>query len=178
MNGPMGIFFFYTIVVHDQIFISPRSQWTYFQNPCLGNNSLLQCWIWMIFHKTRKLTQSERAPLGGGHVTLTLTFDILTPKSIGVFLSLSSICVWYMKSVGWTLFELSRDNEVWTDGQTDGRTDGRTDGQTDKVITIGLPHLRWRGPKNCCSWPESVSWPWHKVISPRSMSQCTHVGYG
>ena len=43
--------------------------------------------------KTRELTQSERAPLGGGHVTMTLTFDILTPKSIGVFLSLSSICV-------------------------------------------------------------------------------------
>ena len=32
-------------------------------------------------------------------------------------------------------------------GQTDRRTDGQTDGQTDKVITIGLPHLRWRGPK-------------------------------
>ena len=45
-----------------------------------------------------------------------------------------------MKSVGRTLFELSRYNEVWTDR--------RTDGQTDKVITIGLPHLRWRGPNN------------------------------
>ena len=39
-----------------------------------------------------------------------------------------------MKSVGQTLFELSRYNEVWTDRQT------------DKVITKGLPHLRWRGP--------------------------------
>ena len=29
-------------------------------------------------------------------------------------------------------------------GQTDRQTDRRTDGQTDKVITIGLPHLRWR----------------------------------
>ena len=47
-----------------------------------------------------------------------------------------------MKSLGQTLFELSRYNEVWTDRQTDGRTDRRT----DKVITIGLPHLRWRGP--------------------------------
>ena len=43
-----------------------------------------------------------------------------------------------MKSVGRTLFELSRYNEVWTDGRTDRRT--------DKFITIGLPHLRWRGP--------------------------------
>ena len=25
----------------------------------------------------------------------------------------------------------------------------RTDGQTDKVITIGLPHLWWRGPYKC-----------------------------
>ena len=84
------------------------------------------------------------------HVTMTLTFDLLTPKSIGVFLSLSSICVWSMKSPGQTLFELSRYNEVWRDGQTDRqtdrRTDGRTDGRTDKVITIGLPHLRWQGP--------------------------------
>ena len=32
------------------------------------------------------------------------------------------------------------------DRQTDGRTDRQTDGQTDRVITIGLPHLRWRGP--------------------------------
>ena len=31
-------------------------------------------------------------------------------------------------------------------GQTDRQTDGQTDGRTDKVITIGLPHLRWRGP--------------------------------
>ena len=29
----------------------------------------------------------------------------------------------------------------------DGRTDRQTDRQTDKAITIGLPHLRWRGPK-------------------------------
>ena len=77
---------------------------------------------------------------------MTLTFDLLTPKSIGVFLSLSSICVWSMKSVGRTLFELSRYNEVWTDGRTDRQTDRRTDRRTDKVITIGLPHLRWRGP--------------------------------
>ena len=82
------------------------------------------------------------------HVTMTLTFDLLTPNSIGVFLSLSSVYVWSMKSLGQKLFELSRYNEVWTDGQTDRRTDRRTDGQTDKVITIGLPHLRWRGPNN------------------------------
>ena len=76
---------------------------------------------------------SQRGPRWG-HVTMTLSFDLLTPKSIGVFLSLSSICVWSMKSLGQTLFELPRYNEVWTDGRT------------YKVITIGLPHPRWRGP--------------------------------
>ena len=28
---------------------------------------------------------------------------------------------------------------------------------------------------NCCPWPKGVSWPWPKVISPRSRSQCTHT---
>ena len=52
-------------------------------------------------------------------------------------------------------YELSRSNtfrvialQQSVDRRTDGRTDGQTDGQTDKVITIGLPHLRWRGPNN------------------------------
>ena len=70
-----------------------------------------------------KKTDTVREGPAGGHVTMTLTFDLLTLKSIGVFLSLSSICVWSMKSVGWTLFELSRYNKVWTDGQTDGQSD-------------------------------------------------------
>ena len=69
-----------------------------------------------------------------------MTFNLLIPKSIRVFLSLSSIRVWSMKFLGWEIFELSHYNKVWTDGQTDG--------QTDTVITIGLPHLRWRGPND------------------------------
>ena len=28
---------------------------------------------------------------------------------------------------------------------------------------------------NCCPWRKGVSWPWLKVIPPRSMSQCTHT---
>ena len=83
-----------------------------------------------------------------------MTFNLVTPKSISVFLFLSSICVWSMKFVGWGIFKLSHYNKVWTDRQTDrrtdGRTDGRTNGRTDRVITIGLPHLRWRGPN--CIW--------------------------
>ena len=39
---------------------------------------------------------------------VTLTFNLLTPKFIGVFLSLSSICVWSMKFVGWNIFELTQ----------------------------------------------------------------------
>ena len=28
---------------------------------------------------------------------------------------------------------------------------------------------------NFCPWPNDVSWPWPKVLSPRSRSQCTHT---
>ena len=84
---------------------------------------------------------SQRGPRWGA---CYYDLDLWTPKSIGVFLSLSSICVWSMKFVGWGNFELSHYNKVWTDRQTDRRTDRRT----DRVITIGLPHLRWRGPNN------------------------------
>ena len=48
-------------------------------------------------------------------------------------------------------YEVSRSNTFQVialqrsvDRRTDGRTDRQTDRQTDKVITIGLPHLRWR----------------------------------
>ena len=54
---------------------------------------------------------------------VTLTFNLLTPKFIGVFLSLSSICVWSIKFVGWDIFELSHYNKVWTDRRTDGQSD-------------------------------------------------------
>ena len=74
------------------------------------------------------------APAAGGHVTMT--FDLLTPKIYRCLpFFILHLC---MKYVGRTLFELSRYNKVWTDRQTDRRT--------DRVITIGLPHLRWRGP--------------------------------
>ena len=88
-----------------------------------------------------------------------MTFNRLTPKSIGVFLFLSSICVWSMKFVGWEILELLHYNKVWTDG--------RTDRQTDKVITIGLPHLPWRGPNksSVCSFLVWKSTIW---VSDRS----------
>ena len=36
--------------------------------------------------------------------------------------------------------------------------DRRTDGQTDKVITIGLPHLRWRGPNKAIHSKQQFGW--------------------
>ena len=30
--------------------------------------------------------------------------------------------------------------------------------------------------QNCCPWPKVVPWPWTKVTSPRSRSQCAHTG--
>ena len=47
-------------------------------------------------------------------------------------------------------YEVCRSNTVRVialQRNVDRRTDRQTDGQTDKVITIGLPHLWWRGPK-------------------------------
>ena len=46
-------------------------------------------------------------------------------------------------------YEVCRSNTVRVialQRSVDRQTDGQTDGRTDKVITIGLPHLRWRGP--------------------------------
>ena len=64
-----------------------------------------------------------------GHVTI----DLLTQKSIGVFLSLSSIWVWNMKLVGWEILSYRITTKcVQTDGRTDGQTDRRTDGRTDR----------------------------------------------
>ena len=42
-------------------------------------------------------------------------------------------------------YEVSRSNTFRVIA-LQGSVDRRTDGQTDNVITIGLPHLRWRGP--------------------------------
>ena len=124
---------------------------------CIAIFAVAEWWLlldigWFVLflplNDTSKLENwhSQRGPRWK-HVTMTLTFDLLTPKSISVFLSLSSICVWGMKSLGQTLFELLRYNEV-VNRRTDGQTEGRTDRRTDKVIIIGLPHLRWRGPNN------------------------------
>ena len=81
---------------------------------------------------------SQRGPRWE-HVTMTLTFDLLTPKSIGIFLCLSSICVWSMNSLGQTLFELSRYNEVWTDGRTDRRTDRQGDYYRARASSMAGP---------------------------------------
>ena len=60
-------------------------------------------------------------------VTVTLTFDLLTPKSIGVFYSIRAITLWSLKALGQRVLELLSGNEVW---QTDRRTDGQTDRRT------------------------------------------------
>ena len=44
-------------------------------------------------------------------VVVTLTFDLLTPKCIGIFLSPSCIFVWNMKAVPWKLLKLSCQNK-------------------------------------------------------------------
>ena len=52
-----------------------------------------------------------------------------------------------------SVYEVCRSNTVRVIA-LQGSVDGRTDRQTDKVITIGLPHLRWWGPNQ--SNPQSM----------------------
>ena len=73
-------------------------------------------------------------------------------------------------------YEVSRSKTFWVialqlsvDRRTDRQTDGRTDRRTDKVITMGLPHLRWRGP-NKYLWSHFLIMLW-KVIQYYTLFQ-------
>ena len=89
----------------------------------------------------KKLTQSERAPLGACHYDLDLwPFDPKIYRCLPFFIF--HLCMKY---------EVFRSNTVRVIA-LQRSVDRRTDGQTDKVITIGLPHLRWRGPNKKDSW--------------------------
>ena len=72
-------------------------------------------------------------------VTVTLTFDLLTSKSIGVFYSIRATTLWSLKALGQRVLELLSGNVVW-------QTDRQPDGQTDKAKTICLPQRG--GPHN------------------------------
>ena len=61
---------------------------------------------------------------------MTLIFDLLTSKSIGVFCSPLVVTIQNFIAKASRVLEISPGNESVTDGQTDGQTDGRTDGQT------------------------------------------------
>ena len=81
----------------------------------------LMCpWCFVLQYQTwtslRKLTMSARAPQLA-HVTKTLIFDLLTPKFISVFLSLSSVCV-CLKYPSIKLFEKLFYNKVLMERQT------------------------------------------------------------
>ena len=65
---------------------------------------------------------------------MTLTFDLLTSKSIGHILASWGVCMWSFMMIGIKGKQLCAGDPNaagQTDGQTDGRTDGQTDGQTD-----------------------------------------------
>ena len=101
----------YTIVPKHTRSLNSSEQYFRFICPwCL----VLQYQTWT---SLRKLTQSARAPQLV-HVTKTLIFDLLTPKFIGVFLSLSSVCA-CLKYPGIKLFEKLFYNKVWTERKTD-----------------------------------------------------------
>jgi len=52
-------------------------------------------------------------------VTVTLTFDLLTTKSIGVFCSISAITLWSLKALGQSILELLSGNGFHSSGHCD-----------------------------------------------------------
>ena len=52
-------------------------------------------------------------------VTVTLTFDLLTPKSIGVFYSIRAITLWSLKALGQRVLELLSGNGFYSSGHCD-----------------------------------------------------------
>ena len=133
------------VLTNTQSTFWPKNKKKY--NPCKPHLSLCETcfsvmstsgvckWTW--FDGSRILTKSGRAP----PQPVTLTFNVMTPKTIGVLL-------WYIQSLkvlGRKVFELSQHKESM-DGRTDKQTDRQTHERTDDVITIGHPHLSMRGP--------------------------------
>ena len=75
---------------------------------------------------------------------MTLTFDLLTSKSVGHILASWGVCIWSFMMIGVKGKQLCTGNPIaagQTDGRTDGRTDRRTDGQTDMVIPVYPPNF-------------------------------------
>ena len=62
---------------------------------------------------------------------VTLTFDLLTSKSIGHILDSWGVCMWSFMMIGVKGKQLCAGNP-----NAGGQTDGRTDGRTDMVIPV------------------------------------------
>ena len=88
---------------------------------------------------------SQRGPRWGAcHYDLDLwPFDPKIYRCLPFFIL--HLCMKYEICKSNTVRVIALQRSV--DRRTDRQTDGWTDRQTDKVISIGLPHLRWRGPK-------------------------------
>ena len=66
---------------------------------------------------------------------VTLTFDLLTSKSIGHILASWGVCMWSFMMIGVKGKQLCAGNpNPDRHGRTDGQTDGRTDGHGDSSI--------------------------------------------
>ena len=87
------------------------------------------------------LQHIEGVPCNTKPLAVTLTFDLVTPKSIGVCVKSCTTCIPSLKVVGEKLLKLSQHIEVWTDGQTDRQTDRRCD-------YYRAPAFSMRGPNN------------------------------
>jgi len=63
-------------------------------------------------------------------VTVTWTYDLLTPKSIEFFYSIRAITLWSLKALGQKVLELLSGNKVW---QTDRRINWQGNYVTDRA---------------------------------------------
>jgi len=87
--------------------------------------------------------------------TVTLTFDLVTSKCIGVINWPWPIFLPITMTVSHTLFKILSGHDV-ANGRTDRRTDGRTDGRTDERHTIIRPKFHFGRIKMLCLYLDTL----------------------
>ena len=80
---------------------------------------------------------------------VTLTFDLLTPKSIGFLpFPIPSTCISFV-SIGQGILKLSSGNEIWNDGMTEWRKDGKANSIVPRFRERRGTKINWK--KHICS---------------------------
>ena len=95
--------------------------------------------IWKLQLKNTQFIVSQ--PKYWQSSVVTLTFDLLTPKCIGIFLLPSCMYVWNMKAVHWKLLKLSCQNQS---------VDGQCWQSPDVTLTFWLQNMYVENFSNYC----------------------------